>query len=205
MKKLISIFLLVGLIGGGLVCKNHFMIKEEKTITTHPLVTVTLSNHTTFKIRLYPEEAPNTVCNFIELANCGFYENLGFSKILPNYFVQTGDTIGNGTGFPGYFIQSECEANGFDNDLACEMGTVCMARGDKFNTEGSQFFILLCDAPELEGDYTAFGKVVTGLEHLMTLEEEEGIVITHMDVQTFKQHYEEPKVLSMVEVRDTLR
>ena len=204
MKKLICLILLTSLIGISYYIYTTTQ-EVEAPFVSHPIITFHLSDHTAFKIVLYPEEAPNTVCNFIDLSSCGFYKNLGFSKILPHYFIQTGDTIGNGTGFPGYFIKSECKANGVDNDLKCEMGTVCMARGEKYNTEGSQFFILLRDAPELDGKYTAFGKVVSGLEHLMTLEAENTVTIEDIEVQTFDIVYDEPQVLSMVMVRDVLK
>nr|WP_302595321.1 peptidylprolyl isomerase [uncultured Cellulosilyticum sp.] len=203
MKKIILlIFLIMSIIGIG----SYFYIShdtEEVSLVSRPIVTVDLSNNTSFKMQLDPEAAPNTVCNFIDLARCGFYNGLGFSKILPNYFVQTGDTIGNGTGYPGYFIKSECKDNGYPNKLKCLQGTVCMARSDKFNTEGSQFFVLLKDAPELDGRYTAFGTVIEGLEHLMALTEQNEVTITSMEVETFNVAYKEPKVLAMTQVRDT--
>lgn len=201
MKKIMILVGMISLIGLGSY-KYMWHKPEESVPITFPIVEVMLSSGDTFKIQLNPREAPNTVCNFIDLASCGFYEGLGFSKILPNYFVQTGDTIGNGTGYPGYFIKSECKANGYPNDLKCLQGTVCMARGEKFNTEGSQFFILLRDAPELDGDFAAFGTVIEGLEHLMTLKAESQITITSMDVETFNRTYNTPQVLSMMEVRD---
>lgn len=202
MKKLISILLVICLVGIG----GYYYIRFNKSPVIDegqcPVVKVILSNKTSFKIQLRPDQAPNTVCNFIDLVNCGFYRELGFSKILPNYLVQTGDTIGNGTGYPGYFIKSECKANGYPNNLPCVQGTVCMARGKKFNTEGSQFFVLLRDAPELEGRYTAFGIVTEGLEYLMALTAERKVTIQEATVETFYKGYKEPKVLSMVAVRD---
>lgn len=202
MKKLISFILVICLVSiGGY---SYIKLNKRQTIdeTKCPVVKVILSNETSFKIQLRPDAAPNTVCNFIDLVNCGFYKGLGFSKILPNYLVQTGDTIGNGTGYPGYFIKSECKANGYPNYLPCVQGTVCMARGEKFNTEGSQFFVLLRDAPELNGRYTTFGRVTEGLENLMVLTTESDITIKEMTLKTFYEGYREPKVLSMVEVRE---
>lgn len=205
MKKLILLVVTISIIGlGSYVYYNRFyQAKEEVSLIERPVITMTLSDDTSFKIQLEPEVAPNTVCNFIDLAKCGFYEGLGFSKILPNYFVQTGDTIGNGTGYPGYFIKSECKANGYPNKLKCLQGSVCMARGDKFNTEGSQFFVLLKDAPELDGRYTVFGTVTQGLENLMALTEGSQITIKSVEVETFNVVYREPEVLAMTTVRDT--
>lgn len=203
MKKFILLVLFISIVGIGSYYSMKSHQKEEEAHISRPIAEVMLSNDTSFKIQLQPEAAPNTVCNFIDLAKCGFYQGLSFSKILPHYFVQTGDTIGNGTGYPGYFIKSECSANGYPNKLECLQGTVCMARGEKFNTEGSQFFVLLRDAPELDGRYTAFGTVIEGLENLMTLTEDSEVTITEVDVETFHITYKEPQVLSMVEVRDT--
>ncbi len=202
MKKLIFLLLIIIMVGLG----SHFYTvqneKPEERLISNPIVTINLSNDVAVKIQLHPEAAPNTVCNFLDLASCNFYNGLGFSEILPNYLVQTGDTIGNGTGYPGYFIKSECKANGYPNNLKCLQGAVCMARGDKFNTEGSQFFILLRDAPELDGEYTVFGTVIEGLDYLMALTSNTSVKITDMAVETFNVDYKEPAVLAMTTVRD---
>lgn len=211
MKKLI-IFLIS--IGSVMVIFYGFKYKEpfvEEWV--HPIVTVQLGNESYFKIELYPEEAPNTVSNFIDLIRVKFYDGLSFTKLIPDYLIQSGDHIGNGTGFPGYFIPSECKENGFDNQLVFEEGIVCMARGAKFNTEGSQFFVLLTKDRYIEGDYTAFGKVIEGIDVLKEIansglstsqRREKGWYIDSMKVETFGQVYEEPKVLSIYEVRDEI-
>ena len=186
---------------------------QNKSIdqSENPIVTVTLENKQIFKIELYPQHAPNTVNNFIDLANKKFYDNMPFSRVIPNYLVQTGDPIGDGTGFPGYFIKSECRQNGFKNKLKCETGTLCMARSKRYNTEGSQFFILLQDDFGLNGQYTAFGKVVEGLDVLQELGKApasendvllEEIKIKTLRVDTFGIHYDEPQVISIYEQRN---
>jgi peptidyl-prolyl cis-trans isomerase B (cyclophilin B) len=177
----------------------------------HPIVTVLLDNNQTFKIELYPEYAPNTVNNFIDLANKNFYDDMLFSKIVPDYLLQTGDPIGDGTGFPGYFIKSECKQNGFKNKLKCEQGIVCMSRAKRYNTEGSQFFILLEDDSSLNGEYTAFGKVVEGIELLQEISKmpmdnadtpPQDIKMNKVTVDTFGEEYEEPEVISIYEHRE---
>ncbi|PHV71174.1 peptidylprolyl isomerase [Sporanaerobium hydrogeniformans] len=177
----------------------------------HPIVTVTLENGEVFRIELYPEEAPNTVNNFITLAQKRFYNDLAISKVIPDYLIQTGDPLGNGRGFPGYLIKSECRQNGVSNSLPIEAGTVCMARSSRFNTEGSQFFILLQKDSRLEGYYTAFGKVIEGLPILEELSNEpasgKGVLQTErrvktVTIETFGYAYDEPEVLSPVQVRE---
>ncbi|WP_305768844.1 peptidylprolyl isomerase [Candidatus Epulonipiscium viviparus] len=131
-----------------------------------PIVSIVFNNNKELKIELYPHYAPNTVNNFLDLAESGFYEYTFISQVVPGYFVKMGDPIGNGFGFPGYHIKSECSFNNFDNGLNLTRGTVAMARGKEFNTEGSQFFILTENAKNLNGQYSAFGRVVDGLELL---------------------------------------
>ncbi|ONI46449.1 hypothetical protein AN641_00240 [Candidatus Epulonipiscioides gigas] len=131
-----------------------------------PVVTISFDNGKKIEIELYPHYAPNTVNNFLDLAETGFYEYTFISQVVPGYFVKMGDPIGNGYGFPGYNIKSECKYNHFDNNLSLTRGTVAMARRKDFNTEGSQFFILTEDAKYLNGQYSAFGRVIKGMEIL---------------------------------------
>ncbi len=212
MKKVILLIIGIVVMGGffwGLQGSNE--VNKKQVINLNPLATVKLGNGQTFKIELYPDQAPNTVNNFIALVNSNYYNNLTFNKMIPDYIVQTGDRIGDGTGFPGYFIRSECSDNGYENNISLEEGTVCMSRGQKYNTEGSQFFILLSPRRDLEGKYTAFGKVIEGLEFLKEIsrvvpdelvQREEGIEISRIEVNTFGKPYEEPQVLSLAEVRE---
>ena len=116
------------------------------------------------KIELYPNIAPESVENFIELANSGFYNGLTFHRTIPGFMAQGGDPDGNGTGGPGYYVYGEFSQNGFENSLKHERGVLSMARGEKNNTAGSQFFIMVETTESLDGLYAAFGKVLEGME-----------------------------------------
>lgn len=206
MKKIV-VLLAISLLAGTIFNKSYSKEQLDKSDVLRPIVTICLSNKQTIKIELYPEEAPNTVNNFIDLVERKFYDGLTLKEAVPQYLWQTGDQIGNGTGFPGYFIKSECKANGFDNTLPFTAGVVGMARAHKYNTEGSQFFILLTEDKALDGKYTAFGKVIQGLAYLQQQDErplkvlETPLVIQSVTVETFGIDYREPEVLSMNEVR----
>ncbi len=116
------------------------------------------------KGELYPEIAPETVKNFEELAKKGFYEGLIFHRVIPGFMIQGGCPFGTGTGGPGYTIKGEFAANGFKNDLKHTRGVLSMARAMDPNSAGSQFFVMVADAPHLDGQYAAFGKVTEGMD-----------------------------------------
>ena len=116
------------------------------------------------KGELYPEIAPETVKNFEELANKGFYEGLIFHRVIPGFMIQGGCPRGNGTGGPGYTIKGEFAMNGFKNDLKHTRGVLSMARAMDPDSAGSQFFVMVADAPHLDGQYAAFGKVTEGMD-----------------------------------------
>lgn len=154
------------------------------------------------KIELYPETAPNTVNNFISLIKKKFYDGTTFHRVIPDFMVQGGDPAGNGTGGPGYSIRGEFSSNRFANDLRHVRGVVSMARSMNPNSAGSQFFIMVGDAPYLDGEYAAFGRVTEGMEEIDRIVsvrrdyndrpfEEEKIV--SMTVDTFGTVYAEPK------------
>jgi len=130
----------------------------------NPIATIEMENGYIMKIELYPEVAPNTVRNFISLANSGFYNGTIFHRVIPGFMIQGGDPKGTGTGGPGYAIKGEFAANGFKNDLKHTRGVISMARTMKKDSAGSQFFIMVDDAPHLDGQYAAFGKVIEGIE-----------------------------------------
>ena len=113
---------------------------------------------------LYEDIAPKSVENFEKLANSSFYDGLTFHRVIPGFMIQGGCPKGNGTGGPGYSIFGEFEANGFKNDLKHTRGVLSMARAMDPNSAGSQFFIMVADAPHLDGQYAAFGKVTSGMD-----------------------------------------
>lgn len=130
----------------------------------NPIVTITMQNGGVIKIELYPDIAPNTVNNFISLVQDGFYDGLIFHRVIPGFMIQGGDPEGTGYGGPGYSIAGEFSYNGFDNELAHTRGVISMARSSSPDSAGSQFFIMVEDAPHLDGQYAAFGKVIEGLD-----------------------------------------
>lgn len=131
----------------------------------YPVATFTMEDGGIIEIELYPDIAPNTVRNFIELAEAGFYDGLTFHRVIPGYIIQGGCPLGDGTGGPGYAIKGEFAANGFDNELSHQAGVISMARlPQDYDSAGSQFFITVGDATSLDGDYAAFGRVISGLE-----------------------------------------
>ena len=125
----------------------------------NPIVTIEMESGAVMSGELYPEIAPNTVNNFIALANSGFYDGVVFHRVIPGFMIQGGDPDGNGTGGPGYEIKGEFSANGFKNDLKHTRGVLSMARTMIPDSAGSQFFIMVADAPHLDGQYAAFGKI----------------------------------------------
>ena len=132
----------------------------------NPIVTITMENGDVMKCELYPEIAPMTVRNFISLVKKGFYNGVGFHRIIKGFMIQGGDPMGTGVGGPGYSIKGEFQINGVNNTLSHKRGVISMARAMNPNSAGSQFFI--CDANDefLDGQYAAFGHVTKGLEVL---------------------------------------
>jgi peptidyl-prolyl cis-trans isomerase B (cyclophilin B) len=116
------------------------------------------------RAELYPDVAPITVENFIKLVNEQFYDGLIFHRVIPGFMIQGGDPEGSGMGGPGYSIKGEFASNGFENNLKHKRGVLSMARAMDPDSAGSQFFIMVADAPHLDGDYAAFGKVIEGME-----------------------------------------
>ena len=128
------------------------------------MVVITMENGKQIKLELYPEIAPITVANFEKLVKENFYNGLTFHRIIPGFMIQGGCPKGDGTGGPGYGIKGEFAANGVKNDLKHIRGVISMARAQDPNSAGSQFFIMHRDAPHLDGQYAAFGKVVEGMD-----------------------------------------
>ena len=130
----------------------------------NPIITMTMENGGVIKAELYPEVAPNTVNNFIDLINRGFYDGLIFHRVIPGFMIQGGCPEGTGMGGPGYSIKGEFTSNGFKNDLKHTKGVLSMARTMDPDSAGSQFFIMVANAPHLDGQYASFGKVIEGME-----------------------------------------
>lgn len=171
----------------------------------NPVVTIEMEDGSKIKIELYPDVAPNTVNNFISLVQKGFYDGLIFHRVIPKFMIQGGDPQGTGTGGPGYSIKGEFSSNGFKNDLKHERGVISMARAQNPDSAGSQFFIMVENAPSLDGQYAAFGKVIEGMEVV------DKIVKTprnqadkpnteqkmkKVSVETYGVKYEEPKKIT---------
>ena len=128
------------------------------------MVVMTMDTGEVIRIELYPEIAPKTVENFEKLVNAGFYNGLTVHRVIRGFMIQGGCPKGNGTGGPGWTIKGEFAANGVKNDLKHTRGVLSMARTAVPDSAGSQFFIMHMDAPHLDGQYAAFGKVVEGMD-----------------------------------------
>ena len=186
----IAIIIIIALIG----IVGFTLYQKQTTTISNPIATMEIEGLGTMKIELYPDQAPNTVKNFITLANRGFYDGLTFHRIVKDFMVQGGDKEGTGSGSPTladlrddgsktetYAIKGEFVQNGFNqNSLRHEKGVISMARSDYsqmglyeegYNSAGSQFFIMTEDNSSLNGYYAAFGKVIEGMEVLDKLNE----------------------------------
>ena len=131
----------------------------------NPIVKIEMENGGVITAELAPELAPTTVANFVNLVESGFYDGLIFHRVIPGFMIQGGAPQDTGMGGPGYSIKGEFARNGFrENNLRHTRGVLSMARSMMPNSAGSQFFIMHADAPHLDGDYAAFGKVTDGMD-----------------------------------------
>ena len=170
----------------------------------NPIVTIEMENGDIMKAELYPEIAPNTVNNFISLIKQGYYDGLIFHRVIKGFMIQGGCPDGTGMGGPGYSIKGEFASNGFKNDLKHTRGVLSMARSMRPDSAGSQFFIMHQNAPHLDGDYAAFGKLIEGED---ILDKIAGVDTDYSDrprkpqvmktvtVETFGVDYDEPETL----------
>ncbi len=170
----------------------------------NPTFKITMENGGVMEGELYPEIAPQSVYNFIELANKGYYNGLIFHRVIPRFMIQGGCPEGTGMGGPGYCIKGEFFFNGVKNELKHKRGVLSMARSQSPNSAGSQFFIMHENSPHLDGQYAAFGKVTSGLDVVdaiagvatnvqdRPLEEQK---IASITVDTNGESYPEPKKL----------
>ena len=168
----------------------------------NPIATITMKDGGVMTLELYPDVAPNTVKNFIALANSGFYDGLTFHRVISGFMIQGGDPEGMGSGGPGYAIKGEFSSNGFQNDLKHTRGVISMARTMVPDSAGSQFFIMHADAPHLDGEYAAFGKMTDGffvLDRIASVQTNRydmplsPVVIDTIRVETFGVDYGEPE------------
>ncbi len=170
---------------------------------SNPIVTFEMENGKTFKAELYPQKAPNTVNNFIDLVKKGFYNGLIFHRVIAGFMIQGGDPNGTGMGGPGYHIKGEFTSNGFkQNDIAHERGVLSMARAQHPDSAGSQFFVMHADADYLDGQYAAFGKVIDGMnvvDEIANIKTDwsdrpyEEQKMKNVSVETFGVEYDEPR------------
>ena len=170
----------------------------------NPTFKITMENGSIMEGELYPEIAPQSVYNFIDLANHNYYDGLIFHRVIPGFMIQGGCPDGTGMGGPGYCIKGEFFYNGIKNELKHKRGVLSMARAQSPNSAGSQFFIMHEDARHLDGQYAAFGKVTSGLEVVdaiaavrtnaqdRPLEEQK---IASITVDTHGENYPEPNKL----------
>ena len=170
----------------------------------NPIVTFTMENGDVMKAELYPDVAPNTVNNFISLVKKGFYDGLIFHRVIAGFMIQGGDPEGSGMGGPGYSIKGEFNYNGVENNLKHSRGVLSMARAQHPDSAGSQFFIMHADAPHLDGQYAAFGKLVEGedvLDSIASIDTDcsdrprTPQVMKTVTVDTFGVDYAEPETL----------
>ncbi len=170
----------------------------------HPIVTIQMENGGVIKAELYPETAPQSVYNFIDLINHNFYDGLIFHRVIKGFMIQGGCPEGTGMGGPGYCIKGEFLFNGVDNPLKHKRGVLSMARSSSPSSAGSQFFIMHQDAPHLDKQYAAFGKVIEGMDVVDEIASAKcdradrpltDIVMKKVTVDTKGQTYPEPKHL----------
>lgn len=162
---------------------------------SNPLVTIEMEDGGVMKGELYPEIAPNTVNNFIALANSGYYDGLIFHRVIPGFMIQGGCPQGTGMGGPGYTIRGEFTSNGFQNDLKHTLGVLSMARTMVPDSAGSQFFIMVADAPHLDRQYAAFGKITENAD--------KAVEISRVPRDMFNDKPKKPQTIKSIRV-DTL-
>ena len=166
------------------------------------MVRITMEDGGVIDIELDQKAAPITCENFKKLVKSGFYDGLTFHRVIPGFMIQGGDPEGTGMGGPGYGIVGEFAANGIQNGLKHTTGVISMARSQRPNSAGSQFFIMVDDAPYLDGQYAAFGKVTEGMEAAQAIvaaprdrmdRPYEDQIMEKVTVETFGVEYDEPK------------
>ena len=170
----LAILILVLILAVVLILRDGDTSKNAKEITSgeeyankpKPVVTIEMETGALIKVELDPVNAPNTVKNFIALAEAGFYDGLNFHRVIPGFMIQGGCPEGTGFGGPGYTISGEFTSNGHGNELVHGRGVISMARSQPPDTAGSQFFITVAERPDLDGKYAVFGTVLEGMDEV---------------------------------------
>ena len=182
------------------------------TMSQNPRITINMSsgsspamaNKPPIVVELDPQAAPNTVANFISLATRGFYDGLCFHRVIPGFMVQGGCPYGTGMGGPDYHIAGEFSENGFENPLKHSRGVISMARAQALDSAGSQFFIMVEEAPFLDGQYASFGTVLSGMETVDAIvaaprdssdRPYDDLIMESVTVEAFGVEYEEPETI----------
>ena len=206
MKKIIALLLSLLLVFSFAGCTEKADEPSDEPVTeiqtSNPVATITVKDYGTIKVELYYDVAPNTVLNFISLANSGFYDGLIFHRVIENFMIQGGDPEGTGMGGPDYSIKGEFTINGFENNLSHKRGVISMARaGYSYDSAGSQFFICHADSTYLDGQYASFGMVIDGMnvvDEIAAVDTNSSdkplkpVVIESVVVDTHGQTYKEP-------------
>lgn len=181
----------------------------------NPIVTMKIKDGKTIKLELFPNEAPESVKNFISLINKGFYNNTAFWRVENEKLIQGGCPENNGTGILGYSIKSECKANGVNNNLKFTRGTIGYGRFE-YNTESCHFFIVTQDTPQLDDTFASFGRVISGIDEIDRISNVktelevffhraiDKVFIDNMTVNTFGVNYDEPSKLPGLSKEETL-
>ena len=218
-KVILVILILAVLVGIGFACYGIY--QHQTTEVQNPVATIEIEDYGTMKLELYPEQAPNTVANFITLANRGYYDGLTFHRIIEGFMAQGGDVNGDGTGSvtlkdlkddgtdDEYCIPGEFLANGYRNTLKHEKGTISMARLDYsslglaeegYNSAGAQFFITFDEVTTLDGNYAAFGRVIEGMEVVDKLNETELVPLEEGSSESAPSEPVNPPVITSIRV-----
>ncbi len=181
----------------------------------NPIVTIKIKDGKTIKLELFPNEAPESVKNFISLINKGFYNNTAFWRVENEKLIQGGCPENNGTGVLGYSIKSECKANGINNNLKFTRGTIGYGRFE-YNTESCHFFIVTQETPQLDDTFAAFGRVISGMDEVDRISKVktelevffhraiDKVFIESITVNTFGVIYDEPSKLPGLSKKETL-
>ena len=205
MKRFVLILLALALT----LALSAYREEEPEEPAPNPIATITMEDGSQMRFVLRPDCAPNTVANFVSLANRGFYDGHQFFRVIVGGFIQGGDPKDDGTGDPGYAIKGEFSANGFNNPLSHNRGMISMARQSGYDSAGSQFFILQGNFPaDYDGIYAAFGTAadeatIAVIDRIATEPADESCrpirlqVITSIRVETFGVEYE-PQTLERV-------